>query len=115
MLNCKAGQIAIITHSEGDNLGKIVQCLQLLPAGTEGRLGNGLRWRIERPLIDSVGKAIQSIADRHLRPLLSGLADVVENQAALLPLPIQSEPPPQLYKRYKPDIDRYPGDRAWES
>ena len=94
MLNCKAGQIAVIMFSEGDNLGKIVQCLHPLPAGAEGRVDNGPRWRIERTLIDSEGWAIQSVADRHLRPLLGGLADVDEKPMYSMhrpPLPIWNE------------------------
>ena len=96
MLNCKVGQIAIIMYSYGDNLGKIVQCLQLLPAGTDGVPGNGPRWLIERTLVDNMGDSIQSVADRHLRPLLGGLADVIEKPFYSMqrhPLPIRSEHP----------------------
>jgi hypothetical protein len=65
-MNCKQGDLAIVignplekmvlpTETTGVNLGKMVTCLELLPAGFDGVAPElGPLWRTDRPLIYSI-------------------------------------------------------------
>jgi hypothetical protein len=67
-LNCKQGDLAVIVRSEAGNEGAIVQCMRLLPPGTEGWETLGPRWMVDRVLNGNCGP-VRSVPDARLRPL----------------------------------------------
>ena len=75
-LNCKVGDLAIVVRSRAGNEGKIVRCLALHPAGTDGRsIEYGPMWRIDGKKIRGLsasGKLLdmrEYCADSSLRPI----------------------------------------------
>jgi hypothetical protein len=67
-LNCRPGDLAVITHSWAGNEGKIVQCVRLV-AGGLGWIEDGPRWEIDRAVPSKNGYPVFSVADCCLRPL----------------------------------------------
>ena len=62
-MKCRKGDLAIVVGGTlGNNAGKMVQCLELLPAGTE-KVNKywGPLWRTDRPLIfeNIIGERIE--------------------------------------------------------
>lgn len=69
-MNCRPGDLAIIVKSVAGNEGKIVRCIRLLPSGSDKKfVFDGPRWVIDRPVPDSIGLEISSLADCALRPI----------------------------------------------
>ena len=50
-MNCKRGDLALVILGLPNNCGKLVTCLELLPAGScNVEAAAGALWRIDRPL-----------------------------------------------------------------
>jgi hypothetical protein len=73
-MNCKQGDLAIVTC--GPNGGKIVTCLELMPAGSNRiNEANGPLWRVDRPMeyhrcrAPDVPAYLYLVPDRALMPI----------------------------------------------
>mgnify|MGYP006921370785 CR=1 FL=1 len=71
-MNCKPGDLAVIVRSQGNNAGRIVQCVRLHISQAHDVDGvpllltaSGPRWVIDRPLPGN----LQTVPDAILRPL----------------------------------------------
>lgn len=85
-MNCKKGDLAVIVISAAGNEGRIVRCVGL----TESRMFHifrGPRWLIDKPVPDSLGGFIDSIADANLRPIRDPGEDATDEMVALLGKP----------------------------
>jgi hypothetical protein len=75
-MNCKQGDIAIVVRSQAGNEGKIVRCLQLIPAfmwvNRDGSTDILPSWEIDIPLKGVDGDVEPVIADNQLRPIRPG-------------------------------------------
>lgn len=67
-MNCKPGDLAIVVKSIAGNEGKIVRVLRLHPSPPL-QFFDGPRWLIDQVLLDSLGRPIDHLADRVLRPI----------------------------------------------
>jgi hypothetical protein len=72
-LRCKQGDLALVVLGTGTNLGKLVTCLEALPAGAcNVEQSAGPLWRVDRPLEfeNELGKAEGYLApDDALMPI----------------------------------------------
>ena len=73
-LNCKVGDLAIVVKSWSGNEGRIVRCLELLPAGLQGMDEEiGPLWRVDKALSTTRGGKYNGsafiAADCQLRPI----------------------------------------------
>jgi hypothetical protein len=88
-MNCKQGDLAYVFKSQLGNYGKVVTCLELLPAGTEWDETLGPIWKINTPIVGMKaigGERYQSytIPDIALRPLRGDLSgDEIEQKQPL--------------------------------
>lgn len=65
-LRCKSGDLALVIG--GRNVGKVVTCLELLPAGSEYvDEAAGPLWRTDRPL-EYLNEALGMTANKYLAP-----------------------------------------------
>ena len=67
-MNCKQGQWAVIVKSHANNLGVVVRCERLYE-NLGGFSQPGPRWFIGKPVKDTYGDPITSVADSALLPL----------------------------------------------
>ena len=66
-LNCKRGDLALVLS--GPNGGKVVTCLELLPAGADSVDDSvGPLWRVDRPLIYTNDVLPGIVASKRLAP-----------------------------------------------
>jgi len=66
-MNCKEGDLAIIVNSQAGNEGKIVQCIKYI--GTYKDYYGNDRWKINTPILNSIGKLSYTVRDSQLRPI----------------------------------------------
>ena len=73
MLYCKQGDLAVIVRSAGDNGGKIVRCVSLLPAlpfrKPDGTIISGPAWVVDPHVVGWDGDRLPGVRDVLLRPL----------------------------------------------
>lgn len=87
-MNCKQGDLAIVVKGalghKSPNLGKIVTCLKLYPAGTNGyNLSQGPLWEVDKQFEDTWGGSDCFMFDSFLRPLRGELSgDEIEQPLA---------------------------------
>ena len=72
-LNCKPGDLAVIVRSSAGNEGKIVRCLELIPAdkwlAEDGRVNSAPTWRIDIALRGWAGDFSRFVRDEQVRPI----------------------------------------------
>ncbi|MGJ7512361.1 hypothetical protein [Variovorax sp. GT1P44] len=92
-MNCKPGDLAIMTVSVGGNEGKIVRCLHLrapaqvmVPGGEIKDFGP--LWVIDRELTTWQGGKSRCVADQFLRPIRDPGDDARDETLAWKPVPL---------------------------
>ena len=90
-MNCKQGDLAIVVNGEwgsnSQNLGKIVVCKKLLPAGFGGLFDpkNGAIWETNIPMHTTNGERVYYQFDENLRPLRGDLSnDEIDTETPII-------------------------------
>jgi len=70
-MNCKPGDLALVVRAAlPENVGKVVRCLEIAPAGTEHfDPDEGPVWHIDRKLPTIWGRLVPYAFDRRLMPI----------------------------------------------
>lgn len=80
-MNCRQGDLAYVFKSEAGNYGRVVTCLEMLPAGYDFTCPSlGVLWRVDAPMKSylsflDIYKTCYYIPDTNLRPLRGDLSN----------------------------------------
>lgn len=69
MLNCKAGDLAVIVRSFAGNEGSIVRCVEYVGVRSFKIVGKKPSWKIDRKIKNMSGGMNDIVCDEFLKPL----------------------------------------------